>query len=178
MTYVNNTGLPSVTTIISPYIDKEWFDDESRRRGENVHAACAAYAMGLFVVDLPYEHQGYFESFKQWFELMSPTPIMVEKRLVDEKMGYCGQLDFAFKTDTNTLVDFKTSQSHQNWWVLQYSAYKHLFEVNTGERIKSGGCLRLRQDGGLPIFDQMPGDTRKAFNVFTGLLNAHKFFNQ
>lgn len=177
MAYSNKTGFPSVTQIISPFIDKEWFTDESRERGSAVHAACASYAMGLFVVGLPDEWNGYFESFQKWFNLIEPNPIVVETRYVDKKLGYCGQMDLVFESNERILLDIKTAQQQQKWWILQSSAYKHLFEVNRTERIDSCGCLRLRQDGRMPTFDQHPKDTRPAFNTFLSLLNAHKFFN-
>lgn len=178
MAYVNNTGFPSVTELIKPYIDTEWFTEEARGRGSAVHAACAANLLGLFVVQLPDEWIGYYNSFIKWFDVVRPKPMVVEKRFSDARLGFCGQLDLVFVDGQQcVLVDLKTSQQKQGWWELQYAAYKHLFDLNYLEKIHRGGCLRLKPDGSMPIFDEMPRDTSQAFNVFTGLLNAHKFFN-
>ena len=39
--------MASVTTILDPWIDKEWFTEEARARGTAVHDASYAHLSGL-----------------------------------------------------------------------------------------------------------------------------------
>ena len=55
MMYSNTTGLPSVSDVLAPYIDKQWFTDASRERGDIVHSAVASYLLGLFSPKVPEE---------------------------------------------------------------------------------------------------------------------------
>ena len=173
MAYENNTGLPSVTEIIGPYIDKTWFTPEHCQRGSEVHAACAAYLQGLYVPKSNWPL--YFESFKRWADKAIDKVISVERRLIDTQFGFCGKYDLIATLkgdDTPTLIDFKTSQARQNWWQIQLSAYRFLAEKWDIQRCLS---VRIKKDGSGCIVDEH-AETNKAFNVFLGMLNTYKFF--
>ena len=86
--YVNDTGLPSVTTIINPYIDTQWFKKEHTDRGSAVHDACEAHLKSLWIMPLPSDYQPYFDSFRRWIDLVLDRVVMVEERLIDKARGY------------------------------------------------------------------------------------------
>lgn len=176
--YINDTGYPSVTQIISPYIDTEWFKPEHSERGIAVHNACEAYLKGVFIMPLKPEHQLYFDSFCKWADKAIDTVISTEERIVDPDRGYCGKYDAILKIkgdDQNSLWDWKTSQSKQSWWRLQASAYKNLINNTCSKEIKRGGSIRLKNDGSGCLVDTWY-DLKLEFNIFIGLLNAHNFF--
>lgn len=178
--YSNPTPYPSVTQILKPYIDTEWFTPEHAKRGTTVHAACEAHLSGLFMMPLPPEYQPYFDSFRKWVDQVVDRVVLSEERLVDSARGYCGKPDAILVIkgdDTNSLWDWKTSQAYQPWWLLQGSAYRSLAKVN-GIETSRGGSVRLKKDGSGCLIDMWPDNPSKDMNIFTGLLNAHNFFNK
>ena len=178
MTYINDTGYPSVTEIINPFIDDEWFTEEHSNRGSAVHAACASHMLGLYVVPLSQQYQPYFDSFMRWCDIVKPETIEVEKRLIETRLGFCGQLDLACWVGKELrIIDFKTSQAKYLWWRLQGAAYRHLWDNNECDRSLGGGSLRLSSEGRTAIYDPWPKSYQNEFNIFLGALNLHKFFN-
>lgn len=177
--YENNTGYPSVTQIIKPYIDTQWFTAENSERGTDVHKACESHLKGIFIMPLQPDHQPYFDSFRRWADKAIDTVISTEERLVDADMGYCGKYDAILKIkgdDVGSLWDWKTSQAKQSWWRIQSSAYQSLINNKYSPEIERGGSIRLKNDGSGCLVDTWT-DLRQEFNIFIGLLNAHKFFN-
>jgi hypothetical protein len=81
-----------VSDILSPYVDKQWFDESSRIRGVEVHRACAAIAKGLWAPPLSLHH-GYVESFERWFHDNVEEVVLVEERLECPELGFTGQPD-------------------------------------------------------------------------------------
>lgn len=178
MAYENLTGLPSVSDILRPWVKTEWFDDESRDRGQAVHAAIEADLLGQYVIPLPAKWRGYWQSYCLWRDQFQPEPIVVEKRLIDKTLRYCGQLDVcAIVKMTGRgpgLIDFKTSAAYSKLWPIGLAAYRNLLKVN-GFVTNWAGNLRLRADGSMPIYDQAPGNYSGDFNRFVGCLNMYHY---
>lgn len=93
MAYSNKTGLVSVTTILSSFIDTSMFTDEHRERGNAVHAAMKSHLLGLWSAPINPEWQGYVDSGRCWIDENVDKIILVEKRLCDHVYGYSGQMD-------------------------------------------------------------------------------------
>jgi len=180
MAYENKTGYPSVTDIIGPYIDKTWFTEEHTIRGSAVHNAIEAFLKGLFVIPLKEDYQPYFDSFRRWFDIAVDDVVMAEERLVDEDLGYCGQMDAILKLKggdfDGTLADWKTSQSYQPWWRIQGESYRRLAEKEKLIVTDRSISVRLKKDGTGCLINENKYPAQ-SWNVFQGLLNAHKFFN-
>lgn len=180
MAYENKTGLPSVTEILSPYIDMDYFTEESREKGSAVHAAITAHLQGLWVKPLQPDWQPYFDSFKRWADIAIDSVILVEKRLIDPDLGFCGQPDIILKLkgdDKNTLADWKTSQTFYLWWILQGCAYRHLAKKDKNIETKKQLSVILKKDGSgclVRSYDNF----RYYFNIFVGILNAFKYFRK
>ena len=175
--YVNDTGLPSVTEILSPHIETAWFTEEHARRGSMVHAACGGHLLGNWV-PLPAEYRCYFDSFRSWADTNIDQVVLVEKRLCDHDLGYTGQPDavLIIKGDTEpSLWDWKTSQAYCPWWRIQGGAYRSL-ALKNDIITHRGGSLRLKKDGSMALVNQWPDSHWGDYNIFVGLLNAHKFF--
>lgn len=179
MAYENNTGYPSVTEILRPWVESDFYTEESQRRGESVHAACAAYLKGAYVPPLQEEYQPYFDSFLKWAQVAVESVIMVEERLSDSVLRFCGKPDAILCISGDVVpvvVDFKTSQSNQKWWRLQTAAYRFLAEIHTRNVATRRLSVRLKNDGSFAIVDEHkhPSDwTRfkhclECFNFFKG----------
>lgn len=179
MAYSNPTGLPSVTDILRPFIDTEWFTEEHAARGTAVHDAAHCYAQGLFVPTLQPHYRPYYDSFQLWFDESIEEVFATEERLVDEALGFCGQYDIIarIKGDpegTRTLIDYKTSQTKYPWWRLQSAAYQHLVEQHM--TIHRRLSVRIKRDGSGCLIDEYTGGTGD-FNTFLAALTCYNFFH-
>jgi hypothetical protein len=148
--YKNETGYPSVTQILKPWIDDEWYTEESRQRGSAVHYAIDAYLNCVYQAPLKQEYQGYLDSFKKWFDSVAEIE-STEQRLVDSVLGFCGKYDLLFKFTCSPQVlvlgDIKTSLSEQPWWGYQLSAYSHLIMKNMKKYAAKRIAIRPKKDG-------------------------------
>jgi len=177
--YVNNTGFPSVTEILNPYIDSTWFTDEAAERGTAIHAAASAYLQGLFVPPLKPVWKGYFESFKKWSDIIDEV-ILTEERLTDANMGFTGQPDMIIKIKGDaglSLPDIKTGQSKLKVWEIQSAAYRHLAKAVKGIDTIRGFPVRPKPDGSgvLPVGDYAR-NYQNDFNIFRSALNCQRYF--
>lgn len=179
---------PSVTQVLSVYQDFSMVPEHilmmAADRGSRVHAICASLAQKLFVShrQITPDIEGYIQSFNQWLEYVDEV-VIVEKELMDPHLGFVGHPDLVVKMKGNqhlTLIDLKTPKIIGKTWRAQLAAYWHLtafFLLEHKLKIKHCGSLRLKQDGGLPIFDEYT-DTRHAdFTAFLSALNAWRYFN-
>lgn len=177
MPYSNNTGLPSVTDVLAPYINKDFFTDEHRLRGETVHEAIAAYLNDYWHPSLPSEWQGYLDSAKRWLYKNIATALSIEQRFVnDAGLEYCGQIDLFMidNDDKLVLVDWKTSIAEQPWWRLQLVGYYMLLTRNNFD-IKLM-AVRLQKNGSMPLVSTYRWSAAYE-NIFISALNIYKFFN-
>ena len=62
----------SVTQVLSPFVDFSKVPSErlyyAMTRGTDLHMVFAAHAQDLFVPRFPADYQGYFDSFRRWFD--------------------------------------------------------------------------------------------------------------
>lgn len=184
MAYSNKTGLPSVTELMAPYLDKRWFTAESRVRGTVVHAACAAHLKCLWVAPLIPDYQGYFDSFRAWADAAIDSVMLVEARLSDRRLGYTGQLDIVAKLrgplGPVAVIDIKTGTTVSKTWPVQVAAYRHLAKVDRGILSNIGASVRPKVDGSGCLWDKFdsgpfPVEETPAWNAFMGLLAAHNY---
>jgi hypothetical protein len=188
MAYENNTGFPSVSDIIRPYIDTQWFTEESAMRGTAIHACCASYIQGLYFPKLKPEYQGYMDSFKKWADENIEDVILVEERLVDKDLEYCGQLDCVLRLKGHEklfIVDLKTGKAMQRSHKLQLAAYLWLYALSDVGDIPKRDvafdayhCITLRiKSNGTGCLAVRFLDNQDNFEIFKGMLRAYCFFN-
>lgn len=177
MAYSNTTGYPSVTEILDPYIDTAWFTQESRDRGSAVHEHAAAYLNNQYKIPIKKEWRGYLESFKRWEEKYLVEVHMVEERLIDTVLGYCGQLDIYCELRGYPgpgVVDIKTG-ALAVWHPIQLAAYRHLVDLQA-DKTRWGLVLHLKPDGSGGRVYRLNSNIAQHFNIFLSALNCFKFF--
>lgn len=177
-------GMPSVTVVIGAVFE-HWFNfsavpegvlDAAKKRGTDVHKACATAALGLFPIIAP-EYQGYLDSFHRWMDLMVEDVPMVEERLFDLQLGYHGTPDLVVRSRQGEiiLVDLKTPKALMPTWKWQVAAYDHLIKKCKGWSVDRAGSLRLHPEGkaaSMKYYDG--GDRRRNLAVFLSALNVYK----
>lgn len=177
----------SVTEVLSPYflldVPKEQRHfierhlETAKERGKKVHAACGSYALGLWVAPLPAEWQGYFESFKTWFDNFVDQVFFVEKRFQCDKFFFKGRADLGVRLIDRRImvVDLKTPLAESPTWCAQNAGYWHLVRYN----MAIDGCMSLKLDPGgasaKAIVYQYSDDD---FAAFLSALNAFRYFSK
>lgn len=185
MTYTNDTGLPSVTQILRPWIDAEWFTPEATARGSWVHEAVAAELSGSpsWMLPEPAEPKWwlYVESAERWISEAVANVIVVEQRFSDHFTGYTGQVDLiaSLKSGEIALIDWKTSQAASGWWPLQLVAYAHLSHC-AGHHVDRMMAIRPKPDGSgcLPAVEVDVHQVSQVKNTWMACLVAWKHFNK
>lgn len=174
-------ALPHVTAVLAPFADFSRVPkavlEHAAARGSQVHGACAAIVKGLWVPPLPEDCLGYIKSFRQWWPNVAEV-IMCEQTLIDPDHGFAGRPDLVCLIEGDehwTVVDWKTPAAKNKLWRAQLAAYKHLAGKNGYKPIGRVGSLRLRANGGPPIFDEYQ-HSHIDFNGFLSALNAYRHF--
>ena len=92
--------------------------------------------------------QPYVQTGIEWFEENVKEVFLCEERLVDEDLGFTGQLDLFCELydDGTALVDWKTSVAKYDYWGLQTAGYGYLLYKKFGEYPKNRLTVRLRSD--------------------------------
>lgn len=160
MKYVNNTGLPSVSDIMSPFEDTRWFKEIHATRGDIVHGWVCADLMGLFTPDIPEAFSGYIASYLEFKEHIVEV-MFLERRLTSEK-GFCGKPDIVARLDDMynnviAVLDWKTSIAAYKTWQPRIGGYSILIKEN-GTPCEAGATVRLRKEpvktkGFFPLVD-------------------------
>jgi hypothetical protein len=176
--------VPSVTTVLAPF---SGIEDVKRRfpgvieraaaRGTAVHGYCENAARGLFVMGIPAEHQGYFDSFMRWLSDVAEV-VATELRLLDPKLGFHGQLDVLcrLRGDADlSLWDYKTPEYVSPTWGPQIAAYAHLARL-AGYPVRRAGLIRLRKTGRAPIVTEYTDSLRRHWNVYVSAINVYNAF--
>lgn len=175
---------PRVTEILKPFTSYDQVPkdilERAAARGTSVHAICAGIAKGAWVPDgmIDPEYLGYVKSFQKWAAAQVKEFMIVEKRYLDDGMGFTGQLDFVIRAtdDEVYLVDIKTSAKPQKTYPVQMAAYEYLLRLN-GVKVKDAMLVYLNKDGEFPNIDLVEDFTDK-FYIFTAALDCYTYFKK
>jgi len=172
----------SVTTVLRPFQDFRGVPrgllETAGKRGRAVHAASASFARNLWVNPLPPEWNGYFLSFKSWFQQYVDRVFFVEKRMECKEFGFTGQGDLGVKLidGRDMVVDLKTPLVESPTWKAQLAAYRFLARLCLPYQFE-GMSLILHPGGGSAkavVYDYADDD----FAAFLSALNAYRYFKK
>ncbi len=172
---------PRVTEILKPFSDFSMIAPEvlelASLRGSEVHKSCEAYALGIWA-PVPEGLQGYFDSFRAWFDKYVVEVLAVEEEIEHKSWGYIGHPDLIARIKgvrpmpAVAVVDFKTPIAATLSWHCQLAAYVEAARQKYKSEI--GGSLQLRKDGSLPKMIWVD-DQVQAFAAFTGILSGWNY---
>lgn len=169
---------PSVTQVLSPWCDFSRVNPTvlaaAADRGNKVHLACSNYASGFMVPPLADGEQGYYDSFRRWFDSTIEETITVEHEYRCEVYKFMGHPDLVcrLKGDSRVcVVDYKTPLTTKPSWKLQLAAYAHLTKA---ERCFT---LRLSPYGKHGIIDEN-SNWDHDFSIFCNALTVWRFFHE
>jgi hypothetical protein len=171
---------PSVTEVLSPWTDFSMVSDQNLRfatqRGIEVHQYCAAYAKGIWVMDVPDYCDSYFTSFKKWFDMMVGEVLSVENEYIHPGFFYIGHPDLIckLKDETTVLIDLKTPITKSKIWQVQLAAYAHLL-IGYDIFPDKYGSLQLSPEGKIAKMNWYENNAED-FNIFLSALNCWKYF--
>ncbi len=171
----------SVTTVLGVYADFNQVRPDvleaAIHRGVAVHRAGAAHAGGNYVLPLAPEHQGYFDSFRMWFDEYVREVIFVEERFWNESLGFNGQPDLGLVlVDGRPVVaDLKTPANEAPTWKGQIAAYCELARSKYGYKFE-GLSLRLRD--GKPALANVYQYAEDDYSAFLAALMAYRYFKK
>jgi len=174
-------NLPSVTQILSPYVDfskvPEHILSWATKRGKTVHNICAAICQGLWFPSVPSECVGYVESFQRWFERYVEEVVFVEKRFYHPIYQYSGQIDLYVKLEKigYAVIDNKTPIVDDPTWKGQMAGYAELLKTNKHQLDKIG-TLQLDPNGKVPKMIWYE-DRAKDLNDFLAALTAGRAYH-
>lgn len=177
--------IPSVTQILQPWSGLQNIPSEvlakAAARGVDVHFICLNYAQGLWVPpDLAAPHQGYFDSFRRWFDVTVIECFGVETELTSPIYNFMGHPDLPcrLKGDSaGTVVDIKTPLILSKTWPIQTAAYRYLLRANDHD-IRRHGTLRLSKEGKRAKFNGFSKEYDVHWLVFLSCLNAYNYFRR
>lgn len=180
---LNGLPLPSVTTIMKPLSQFEYKgirEDtlaHAATKGSSVHNAIELY-LKFGIEDIPPEHAGYFQAFKQWLADYKPKTVGSEARMYHKTLLYAGTADWVgYIGDELVMVDYKTTYKLIDMLVsVQLEAYERALESH-GLNIQRKGALQLKKDGTYKFVTYGPHETDK-WVVFTSLVNVYNYCNK
>ena len=179
--HLNGIEIPSVTTLMKPLsaetyktVDPETLN-RAARRGTAVHNALENYAM-FGIEDIAPAWSGYFDGFRNWWELRKPEVIATECRLYHKIMRYAGTADLICMIDGKvTLVDYKTSaQVNTKLCAVQLEGYDRALESH-GIKIDDRLILHLGKNG----YQEVPFQRSvKCWSVLSALITVRNYMNE
>ena len=156
-------------------MDTRWFTKEAAERGNQVHDRIRDYLLGDFNLEFNPEYEPYFQSFKK-FHPMVKKVILVEERLADYELGFCGQPDLVcvYEDGIVTLVDWKTAQQKYKYWPIQLGGYSILLKTQLDIDVKKIMTVRLRKEfSKKPLIDVY--SLEKFEKMFINMLDVYKY---
>lgn len=173
-------GYYRVTEILEPYTGLSDVPPDVLKnaadRGDRVHNFCELHAKGMLFQEVDDDCKGYVESFIEWFNSTVEEVISVEERFFCDDLKVTGQVDLICRIIGDTrlsIVDFKTPVSISKTWALQLSCYYNL----ASKKHAIGRCFALqlpKKGGAAKVVESEDQDTH--FEIYKGILNAHKYF--
>lgn len=178
---LNGLEIPSVTTLMKPLSDDLYraiepeILEKAARRGTAVHNALENYVQ-FGIEDVDPQFEGYFNGFRDWWQLRSPITVATEQRIYHKILRYAGTADLLCEIDGRlTLVDYKTSaQVNTKLCAVQLEGYDRAFESH-GVKIEDRIILHLSKTGYREV---RFGRSSKNWSVLSALMTIRNYMKE
>jgi len=171
---LNGIVIPSVSTIIEPLNSVKYAGisnstlEKAADKGSAVHD-CIENWIKFGIEDIPTEHRGYFDGFKEWWELNKPVVVGSEVRLYHRLLKYGGTMDLlAYIGNELTLIDYKSTYVVSDMTCgVQLEGYSQAL-ASHGIHVKKKMILHLKKDGRFDVIEYPINDAVR-WRVFASL---------
>ena len=179
---LNELIIPSVTTVMKLLSDDFYRTvdpdvlERAAKRGTAIHNAVENFAK-FGIEDIPPAYAGYFQAFREWWELRRPEVLATECRVYHKILRYAGTADLLCVIGGRvTLVDYKSSaQVNSKLCAVQLEGYDRAFESH-GVKIEDRLILHLSRDG---KYAEAPFQrSTKCWSVFSALMTVRNYMNE
>jgi len=156
-------------------IDASWYTEESRQRGQAVHAMIHLAADGdLHEPSLDPRLLPYLEAYRRFIGETGFIADLIEHRVESRTYGYAGTLDAAGTIDaaggTTVVVDYKSGRP-ERWVGPQLAAYRRALHEQAGYLYRERWAVWLKDDGRYQIFPQRSSDDLRVFLAALTIMN-------
>ena len=143
---VDGSIVTSVTQAMDDIVDKRWFTDEGRERGQAVHAAIEFKNDGDLDEDSIHPTIAPYVQASDKFDRESGfVSILCERKGYHPRHRYCGKPDkIGMLNGRPAVIDYKTGKP-QDWAAVQTAAYKELIPYLEGYDDKSEFAELMRK---------------------------------
>lgn len=182
---LNGSVIPSVTQLMKPLSElkygavPEMTLKQAANKGTIVHAGIETW-LAYGIDDVPPELSGYYNAFKEWWNLRKPVLIASEAKIYHKLLQYAGTLDLIVLLDgVLTLVDVKTTYNLEKQMCgIQLEGYNQAL-ASHGIQIQGKRILHLKKDGTwsdpeFPVKDVDSLDKLMTLSKFNKMLNGGK----
>lgn len=180
---LNGLVIPSVSTVMEP-LKNELYKGigdstlaNAADKGTIVHNAIENY-IKFGIIDIPPEHQGYFDGFLEFWNKYNPQVVGSEIRAYHKLLGYGGTIDLlAYIGDKLTLIDYKTTYTVSDMTCgVQLEGYSQAL-ASHGIKVDEKMILHLVKDGKWkPVL--YPANDSQRWRVFGSLKNVYDYVHQ
>lgn len=169
--YLDGKRIPNITRIIRPMQDEQFFTEQARDRGSQVHKAIDNIVRGM-EYELPDEYFGYIVAWKQFVKDHDYKSILSEQPMY-HPAGWAGTPDQygIVREGMLAVFELKTGASHPVH-ALQTAAQAELITANGYKRPGLRFTLQLKPTGQYSIKIHKG---HSDLSVFNALLTAHKW---
>lgn len=172
--------VPSVSAIMEPLSRAKYSGISERTlgraadKGTAVHN-CIENWIKFGIEDIPPEHMGYFQAFKDWWNEFRPVVVGSEIRVCHPLMRYGGTIDLvAYIADELTLVDYKSTYVISDMTCgVQLEAYAQALG-SMGVKVQRKKILHLKKDGCYDIREYPAADVQR-WRVFGALKTVYDY---
>ncbi len=180
---LNGVVIPSVSTVMKPLKNELYKNIEdstlvnAAKKGTIVHNAIENY-IKFGIVDIPPEHQGYFDGFLEFWNKRNPQVVGSEIRVYHKLLGYGGTIDLlAYIGDKLTLIDYKTTYAVDDMTCgVQLEGYSQAL-ASHGIKVDEKMILHLVKDGKYKSVIYPANDSQR-WRVFGALKSVYDYVHQ
>ena len=150
---LDGVQIPSVSRLMEPLKASCYAGVSGRtlenaaKKGTSVHNSIENW-LKFGIEDVPAEHRGYYDGFREWWDKYNPVMIASEMKMYHKLMRYGGTIDLlCLLGDELALVDFKTTYTLLEMTCgVQLEAYSQAL-ASHGIKIQRKYILHMKKDG-------------------------------